>query len=84
MKDSKGRIHLFEVKSVNVSNAAQFDSEEYKAKIKALKACYIRCSELTGYIYYLPIQKDDDWQITRIENGSVETISKSKFKQMLA
>ena len=81
MKDSKGRIHLFEVKSVNVSNAAQFDSEEYKAKIKALKACYIRCSELTGYIYYLPIQKDDDWQITRIENGSEEIISKVTFQR---
>ena len=81
MKDSKGRIHLFEVKSVNLSNDAQIDSEEYKAKINALKACYKRCSELTDYIYYLPVQKDEEWHITRIEKGSEEIISKVTFQR---
>ena len=33
LKDDKGQIHLFEVKSVNVSNKATFDTEEYKEKI---------------------------------------------------
>lgn len=37
MKDSYGRIHLFEVKSVNCSNISHFDSDEYKDKIEALK-----------------------------------------------
>ena len=84
MKDKRGRIHLFEVKSVNVSNAAAFDGEEYKRKVLALKECYKRCSELTGYIYYLPVLKDEVWQITRIVDGQVEEISKDSFQQSLA
>lgn len=79
MKDKKGRIHLFEVKSVNVSNAAQFDSEEYKNKVLALKTCYKRCSELTDYHYYLPVQKDDVWRITHIAAGKEELLSKDGF-----
>ena len=79
MKDKKGRIHLFEVKSVNVSNAAQFDSEEYKNKVLALKTCYKRCSELTDYHYYLPVQRDDVWRITHIAGGKEELLSKDGF-----
>ena len=77
------RIHLFEVKSVNVSNAAAFDGEEYKRKVLVLKECYKRCSELTGYIYYLPVLKDEVWQITRISNGDVQSLSKSQFLDSL-
>ncbi len=84
MKDKWGRIHLFEVKSVNVSNAAAFDGEEYKRKVLALKECYKRCSELTGYVYYLPVLKDEVWQITRIVDGQMEEISKETFLQSLA
>ncbi|MBO7597260.1 MAG: hypothetical protein J6T70_09480, partial [Bacteroidales bacterium] len=79
LKDKYGRIHLFEVKSVNVSNAAQFDSQEYKTKILALKECYKRCSELTEYYYYLPVLKDDIWQITRIAGGNEEVMTKEMF-----
>ena len=83
MKERQGWIHLFEVKSVNVANSAQFDSEEYKAKILALKKCYKRCSELTDYFFYLPVLKDDTWQITRFFKGREETISREKFAESL-
>ena len=83
MKDKKGRIHIFEVKSVNVSKAAQIDSEEYKSKILALKDCYKRCSVLTGYCYYLPILKDEVWQITLIADGKESSITKDSFVKSL-
>ena len=79
MKEREGWIHLFEVKSVNVSNAAQFDSNEYRSKVLALKACYKRCSELTDYFFYLPVLKDDVWQITRFFRGKEDTIPKERF-----
>lgn len=37
MKDSYGRIHLFEVKSVNCSNISHFDSDEYKDQNRGTK-----------------------------------------------
>ena len=83
LKDKCGRIHLFEVKSVNVNNAAQLDSQEYKNKILALKECYKRCSELTEYYYYLPVLKDDIWQITRIAGGNEEVMTKETFVKSL-
>jgi type III restriction enzyme len=83
MKDKKGRIHIFEVKSVNVSKAAQIDGEEYKSKILALKDCYKRCSVLTGYCYYLPILKDEVWQITLIADGKESCITKDSFVKSL-
>ena len=79
LKDKKGRIHLFEVKSVNVSPAVQLCSEEYKMKINALKECYKRCSELTDYIYYLPVLKSDEWHIARIKGGELDEIGKNAF-----
>ena len=79
MKEHQGWVHLFEVKSVNVSNASQFDSEAYKAKVIALKACYKRCSELTDHFFYLPVLKDDTWQITRFFKGMEVTLSKDSF-----
>ena len=79
LKDDKGQIHLFEVKSVNVSNKATFDTEEYKEKIRALKLCYQYCSEVTGHIFYLPVLKDDKWQITRFINGDETTLSEEAF-----
>ena len=79
LKDKKGQIHLFEVKSVNVSNKAKFDTEEYKEKIRALKLCYKYCSEVTGHIFYLPVLKDDQWHITRYINGDEKTLSEDEF-----
>ena len=79
MKDRQGYLHLFEVKSVNVSNASQFDSEEYKTKVNALKACYLQCSKLTDYAFYLPVLKDESWHIYRYLKGEEETLSKEQF-----
>lgn len=81
MRDKKGSNHLFEVKSVNVSNKAQFDSAEYKSKINALKDCYKQCSILTGDYYYLPVLKDEDWQITVFYKGEEDILTKEMFKK---
>lgn len=84
LKDRSGRIHLFEVKSVNVSRSAQFDSQEYKEKITALKACYKQCSALLeNHIFYLPILKNDDWEIFRFIGGKEDTISYETFKKFI-
>lgn len=83
LKDAFGRIHLFEVKSVNVAKDAQFDTEEYKAKIVALKACYKQSSILTECVFYLPVLKDDTWQITKFCKGIEENISYDTFKKFI-
>lgn len=83
LKDAFGRIHLFEVKSVNVSNREQFDAREYKEKINELKKCYKRCSELTGHYFYLPVLKEEIWQITRFQNGVEDTITFDELKRSL-
>lgn len=82
MKDSFDRIHLFEVKSVNIAggNPAAFDGTEYKLKIEELKKCYKQASILTGYIFYLPVLKDDEWHITRLQNGKEDTLTEEQFK----
>ncbi len=79
MKDKKGRIHIFEVKSVNVSNTMHLDNEEYKEKVNALKECYRQCSKLLDYYFYLPLLKDNDWQITRFHKGEEDTITEDIF-----
>ncbi len=83
MKDKQGRIHLFEVKSVNVSNSADFDTEEYKRKIRALEECYKQCSLLTNQIFYLPVQNNDVWQIKRFINGEETNITKDVLEKFI-
>lgn len=68
-KDKKNRIHIFEVKSVNKNSLYNLDEEEYKEKIEKLKKAYIYASKMTGYIFYISIQIEDDWQIWKYENG---------------
>ena len=82
MQDRFDRIHLFEVKSVNIANAtpAAFDSLKYKLKVEELKKCYKQASLLTGYNFYLPVLKDDEWQITRLQNGVEDTLTEAQFK----
>ena len=83
MKDKKGRLHLFEVKSVNDSNAIRVNPEEYKDKIRALKECYRQCSKLLDYYFYLPVLKEDCWHITRLYKGNEDTITDDMFTQEL-
>lgn len=82
MKDSFGRIHLFEVKSVNPSNntPSSFDSTEYKLKVEELKKCYKQASLLTGHIFYLPVLKGEIWHISRLYNGDEKTLTEEQFK----
>ena len=80
MKDKKGRLHLFEVKSVNDSNTIRVNPEEYKDKIRALKECYRQCSKLLDYYFYLPVLKEDCWHITRLYKGNEDTITDDMFR----
>ena len=81
MKDSFNRIHLFEVKSVNISSGlpSSFDKEAYKKKVEELKKSYKQASKLTGYIFYLPVLKDDSWFITQLINGEERNLTKAQF-----
>lgn len=81
MKDRKGFIHIFEVKSVNVSNNIKLDEVEYKEKIKALESCYKECSKKTGHLFYLPILDKNIWKITRFVNGNKDEITLKQFKE---
>lgn len=85
LKDSYGRIHLFEVKSVNIANStpAMFDNVEYQKKMEILKKCYKQASKLTGYYFYLPVLKGENWYITQLINGEEKSLSLSQFKDFL-
>lgn len=80
MRDSYGRIHLFEVKSVNCSNTSHFDSDEYKDKMEELKRCYKQASILTGYNFYLPVLKEESWHISLLSGGEEKTLTLNQFK----
>lgn len=76
---------MFEVKSVNISNAApaDFNGMEYKLKLEELKKCYKQSSLLTGYIFYLPVLKNDIWYITRLMDGDETTLTEEQFKNFV-
>lgn len=78
MKDYQNRIHLFESKSLNGSSRL-FNKEDYEEKVNALKSCYLAASKLTGYYFYLPIKKEEDWTIFQYFNGIEKTMSKKDF-----
>lgn len=82
MEDCFGRIHIFEVKSVNIANATPtaFDSEAYKRKMNELIRCYKQASVMTKHIFYLPVMKEDMWNITRLLNGEQDTLTLDQFK----
>lgn len=83
MKDKKGQIHIFEVKSLNSSNNFNIDREEYEIKIKELKKSYKFASKLTKQIFYLPIIKQDKWTIIRYKNGEESQLKINEFKSEL-
>ena len=58
---------------------------EYEDKVRQLKDCYRACSKkLDGYnIFYLPLLKDDTWQITRFRNGEEDMLTEESFRQTL-
>jgi type III restriction enzyme len=80
MKDKFGRIHIFEVKSVNQASGTNIDKDKYNEKIVELKKCYRQASKLTGHLFYLPIIRDDVWSIIRYENGNERILSLDEFR----
>ncbi|MBO7582112.1 MAG: DEAD/DEAH box helicase family protein [Bacteroidaceae bacterium] len=81
LKDKRGRIHIFEVKSVNGNGAVGFDPQEYEAKINELKECYKAASaKLKNHLFYIPIKKGDDWQIFRYKDGEELPMTKQQFR----
>ena len=81
MKDSYNRIHIFEVKSVNISPnmIGGFDNNIYKDKLEELKKAYKQASKITNQIFYLPIMRDDTWRIFRYLGGNEKALSKDEF-----
>lgn len=79
MKDFKDRIHIIETKSINSSAALNIDVDEYENKVRALRECYKKASELTQYFFYIPIMKEDHFIIYSFHNGKEDIISKKKF-----
>ncbi len=81
MKDSYNRIHIFEVKSVNISanKVSGFDEKKYKIKLEELKKAYKQASKLTNQIFYLPILRDKEWRIFQYINGNEKSITKQEF-----
>ena len=79
MKDKNGKIHIFEVKSVNKSSSQNIDEEEYEKKVNAIKDCYNEASKKTGHIFYIPVLEKSSWQITRFSAGKGENITKDEF-----
>jgi len=81
MKDSFDRVHIFEVKSVNISSnmVGGFDNNIYKMKLEELKKAYKQASKLTEQIFYLPILRDDNWRIFQYVAGSEKTLTKDEF-----
>ena len=84
MKDSEGRIHIFEVKSVNQSANFNIDNNIYVTKVAELKKSYKQASILTGQYFYLPIQTGDDWQIIQFANGVESTLTSSQFEDFIS
>ena len=81
MKDSFDRVHIFEVKSVNISAnmVGGFDNNIYKTKLEELKKAYKQASKLTDQIFYLPILRDDNWRIFQYISGDEKTLTKDEF-----
>lgn len=80
--DNENRLHLFEVKSVNFSNSqnANFDSEAYKRKVDELRKCYLVASSLTNQIFYLPVLRNDVWNIIQLKDGNEIRLTKEQFE----
>ena len=81
MKDSFDRIHIFEIKSVNISSnmIGGFENNIYKTKLEELKKAYKQSSKLTDQIFYLPILRDDNWRIFQYIAGNEKILTKDEF-----
>ncbi|RDU60588.1 DEAD/DEAH box helicase [Helicobacter sp. MIT 14-3879] len=84
LKDWRDRIHLFEVKSLNIAKNMNIDNREYEAKIQALKQCYKAVASKTGYHFYLPMKKGKSWDIWYAGNlYTKQSLTKDMLRDML-
>lgn len=84
LKDKYGRIHIFEVKSVNIAIGSNIDKASYEDKVQNLHNLYLACSKkLPDYRFYLPIMKNDEWRIRRFWGGVFNEIGFAEFKESL-
>ena len=83
MKDNFGRIHIFEVKSVNQSGAYNIDNNIYRTKVAELEKCYKQASKLTEQIFYLPVIDKDVWQIKCFHKGEQNTLTIDQFRNFV-
>lgn len=84
LKDREGRIHLFEVKSVNRASGSAISEDEYKQKIVLLSKCYKDSSRLLhDHIFYLPVMRGSEWHIHRFKDGEESVISEVGFHEEL-
>lgn len=83
--DCFDRIHIFEVKGLNMSKNQNvgFETDVYEEKIEELKRSYLQASILTGYYFYLPMLIGEEWIITQIINGTEKTISLDQLRRFL-
>ena len=81
--DSADTVQAHDVQSLNVKQGADINTEEYKAKVIALKDCYRHCSIITGQIFYLPIRDGETWKITRFLNGVEDTLTEKQFESFI-
>ena len=83
MKDKYGRVHIFEVKSVNQSATMNIDNNIYISKVAELKKCYKQASKITDQYFYLPVQREDVWTITMYANGNESTLTVDQFRSFI-
>jgi type III restriction enzyme len=79
LKDKNSKIHIFEVKSVNVGYNSIIDEKEYNMKINALKELFLYASLKTSQYFYIPIKKDDNWIIFKYDMGREDILNQDSF-----
>lgn len=73
LKAKSGRIHIFEVNSLNKSRSFDINLEEYFNKtLNLLEKCYKNVSKLTEYNFYIQIREKGEWRVRWVHNGIVE------------
>jgi type III restriction enzyme len=84
LKDKNSKIHIFEVKSVNVGYNSIIDEKEYNIKINALKELFLYASLKTSQYFYIPIKKDDNWIIFKYDMGREDILNQDSFVDYLS
>ncbi len=84
MVDKNDNIHLFEVKSLNISNSTQIDKEDYENKIRCLKEAYKVASMKTKQNFYICVFDRDRWNIFQYQNGEENNYTIEQFEHLFS